>query len=208
MPNDAGRHLVAFGLGMRRFTCLNTSGNHSRQLPAAVRACKSQNIFILLLGELFGAVQKADLAAGKAFSVGQKGWKQFIRQVPYEKHPLPGSSLWPSSMGSQSPATTLAPSLLLQHYFWVSLIVSGDGFSTYVYLRVLIPLITHVLLGMRPPPCVPVAGGAGRAGWTACLCILPMLISSSSSLLTPWPAILPQALKKSQLEIGLHNKCS
>lgn len=142
-------------------TGLNTSENHSRHLSAAVRASKSQNISILLLGELFGAVQKADLVAGKAFSVSE-----------------------------------------------VFQIVSEDGFSTYMYPRVLIPLITHVLLGTKPPPCVPLAGGTGRAGWAACLCILPMLLSSLLSLLTLWPAILPQALKKSQLEIGLHNKRS
>ena len=63
MPNGAGRHLVAFALGMRCFTCLGTSENLTGHLPAAVSACKSQNIFKLLPGRLLWAVQKAVLAA-------------------------------------------------------------------------------------------------------------------------------------------------
>ena len=73
MPNDAGRHLVAFALGMRCFACLGTPENVTRHLPAAVSACKSRTIFKLLLGRLLWEVQKAVLAAGKGLQQRGEG---------------------------------------------------------------------------------------------------------------------------------------
>lgn len=135
MPNDAGRHLVAFAPGMRCFTCLNTSENPTRRLPAAGSVCKSQSIFKLLPGRLPWAVQKAVLAADVGLQQGREGLEGTTCQpVPYKKHPQPQAFPWPPPTGSPSLAaahgavTTSHP--LLQHCLWVSLRVFEEEFST------------------------------------------------------------------------------
>lgn len=128
MPNDAGRHLVAFALGMRCFTCLGTSENPTRHLPAAGSVCKSQSVFKLLPGRLPWAVQKAVLAADLGLQQGREGLEGTTCQpVPYKNHPSPQASPWPPPTGSLSPAaahravTTSHP--LLQHCLGLTLIV-------------------------------------------------------------------------------------
>lgn len=188
MPNDAGRHLVAFALGMRCFTCLGTSENPTRHLPAAGSVCKSQSVFKLLPGRLPWAVQKAVLAADLGLQQGREGLEGTTCQpVPYKDHPLPQASPWPPPTGSLSPAaahravTTSHP--LLQHCLGLSLIVFEEEFST-VSILFAQPLHTcaHIcsyllyLQGTRPTSLgravIPVDGRlqdelAGCHAWTS-----------------------------------------
>lgn len=191
MPNDAGRHLVAFALGMRCFTCLGTSANPTRHLPAAVSLCTSQRVFKLLPGRLPWAVQKAVLAADLALQQGREGLEGTTCQpVPYKKVPLPRASLWPPPTGSPSSASAHravstshpAPTLPLGE-----LDVSEEEFST-VSVPFAQPLLisAHIcshLMYLQAQGPLQVAGQGqavipehgrlqGWAGWGPCLDIL------------------------------------
>lgn len=111
MPNDAGRHLVAFALGMRCFTCLGTSENPTRHLSAAVSGCKSRSVSKLLPGGLPWAVQKAGLAADMGLQQGER--RAGGHHV--SSSPLQGTPIAPSFPLARGPRARLLRTELSPH---------------------------------------------------------------------------------------------
>lgn len=120
---------------MRCFTCLGTSENLTRHLPAAASACKSQSVFKLLPGGC--SCRTKGRFGSSAWGRGLEGHhllNQSLTRNTHHHRLLPGH--YPQGPKAQSlhtrPVTTSDP--FFQCYLWVSLIVFKGGFS-----RVFIP---------------------------------------------------------------------
>lgn len=136
MPNDAGRHLVAFALGMRCFTCPGASENLVRHLPAAVSACKRQNVFKLLPGRLLWALQKAVSASDMGLLCEGEGLEgNAYSTSPLQEAPIAPGFPWGPKAQWLHMRLVAVSNLPFQHCLWVSLIVFKEGFSTISFAQ-------------------------------------------------------------------------
>lgn len=144
MPNDAGRHLVAFALGMRCFTCLGTSENPTRHLPAAVSSAEARVFSNCCLGGCPGLYKRLFWLQTWVFSRGEKGCRaprvkqSLTRNTHCPKLPPGHHPRSPGWAAAHRAVTTSHP--LLQHRLRVSLIVSEEEFST---ASILFALLLH-----------------------------------------------------------------
>lgn len=115
---------------MRCFTCLGTSANPTRHLPAAGSVCTSQRISQCCLGGCPGLYKRLFWLQTWLSSRGEKGWRapRVEQSLTRNTHcPKPPPGLHPRSPQAHRAVTTSHP--LLQHCLWVSLIVFEEEFS-------------------------------------------------------------------------------